>query len=792
MKINLTKLTGVGLFLALVSLSLAVEKSGKPTMVAPGIHETNAQIMRRATLKPWDGKIRENKRTEIEGPDRSNLPQNPLSPVSSRFPISLNEVGDLIRPLSKGQIIGPRFSQQFGINGPTVAEGQAVPPDTCGDVSPTQVVFGVNSFLRSTDKNGANQVLNLNIATFFNSVRNGSGLSDPRVIFDRLTQRWFIAAINLASDNRILLAVSDNATISLNSASGWTFYQFQQSVGGGGAAFADYPTLGVDANAVYIGTNQFNTALNTFLGCNMYVVRKSTVLTPGAPVVTRMVVLSSTVPGPFTPQPCSNDDPSSTVGFAVGVSSGVKGRLTATRINDPAGSPTFTSFNITVPATLNPFNSPTPNGTLDALDDRLFQARTFLNKTTGIRNVWAAHNVGVNANGASASATRTGSRFYEIANAYSGTPLLVQSATVFESSATPLFYSIPAIAMNLQGHAFMGGSLANSTTNPGISGAFRLNTDPVGTITAPTVLQAGLANYTTESGNGRRWGDYSTSVVDPSDGMSVWTFQMFSNAAGQWQVRAVKMRSLAPSISGISPSNAVQGTTLNVTVTGTGLFDTDATYPGRLTAAFGANITVNSVTWVSATQATVNITVGTSAATGSRSVSLTNPDGQAATANLIVDAPVITVSGTLNLEGYVGPVGNLQFSFQFFDANTNALLDTQNISGLGTGSAFAFNTPVAPGTYRLRIKGNNRFLGKSQLITLTSPSVSGLSYSLKNGDCDGNNSVSTGDFSILRAAFGSIPSSGNWNANADLNGDGSVSTADLNILRANFGLLGDN
>ena len=56
----------------------------------------------------------------------------------------------------------------------------------------------------------------------------GTGYAtDPRVIYDRLTQRWFVSMINApAQPNRVMLAVSSGSTIS--GTSSFTFFYFQQ------------------------------------------------------------------------------------------------------------------------------------------------------------------------------------------------------------------------------------------------------------------------------------------------------------------------------------------------------------------------------------------------------------------------------------------------------------------------------------------------------------------------------------------------------------------------------------
>src|SRR6266513_2420977 len=81
---------------------------------------------------------------------------------------------------------------------------------------------------------------------------NGNGFTDPRIYYDSMSQRWFAVEITTtASDtnNRIMIARSDTSAprgswkgLTVNSPSG---------------QFSDFPTLAVDANGVYVGTNNF-------------------------------------------------------------------------------------------------------------------------------------------------------------------------------------------------------------------------------------------------------------------------------------------------------------------------------------------------------------------------------------------------------------------------------------------------------------------------------------------------------------------------------------------------------
>gem|GEM_PF-3352668 len=83
--------------------------------------------------------------------------------------------------------------------------------------------------------------------------------------------------------------------------------------------------------------------------------------------------------------------------------------------------------------------------------------------------------------------------------------------------------------------------------------------------------------------------------------------------------------------SSLNPASGAQGTSLDVTVTGTG-------FQSGIAANFGGSDITSSVTTQSPTQLTVHINIAGSATTGSRTVTFTNPDGGQATASFTVNA----------------------------------------------------------------------------------------------------------------------------------------------------------
>src|SRR5207249_9704827 len=221
------------------------------------------------------------------------------------------------------------------------------PPDCDGAVGPTQYIVAVNGRIVSFNKTTGAQdgVLNLSTDNFFNSVRAASGTSDPQVRYDRLSGRWFIGIINVSTPNRYLLGVSDAASNgTIGGGTVWTFFFFvpatiPPSMPNGNSCLSDYPSLGIDANAVYMGVDEF---CPSFTQTDGFVIRKSSVLASGPIVVTAFRELMSAgtgFVGPWAPRGVDNVDPSATEGYFIGVDGNSYGTLQLRRVPDPGGTP---------------------------------------------------------------------------------------------------------------------------------------------------------------------------------------------------------------------------------------------------------------------------------------------------------------------------------------------------------------------------------------------------------------------------------------------------------------------
>jgi PKD repeat protein len=517
-----------------------------------------------------------------------------------------------------------------------------LPPDTMGGVSETQILVHVNGRIKVFDKDGNLGDLNATDEAFWSSVRNGAAVSDPQVEYDRLTDRWFVSAINVPASgaNRIMIAVSDGPAI--DSGTTWSFYEFEHDLVGATpnddtGEFADYPQMGVDANAVYIGVNVFDSS-DSFEDTTAYVVRKSSLLSGGPIVVTafRDLITGVNSNGPWAPQGVSNLDPTATTGYFVGVNFSSYGALTLRRISDPGGTPAISpNLLLYVAPTSAPLNVPHLGGSapLDPVDDRLLGA-TLVTNPAGQPRLWTAQAIAVNTSGVATNPrTRNAVRWYEIAS-LGGTPTAAQTGTVFDSaSANPRHYWVPTIAASGQGHAALGMSAAGSTSYAGAAVATRLAGDPAGTMSAPTVAEPGAAAYNVQGGT-QRWGDFSQTVVDPSDDMTFWTFQEYTSAQNRWGVRVIELRAPAPATPATaSPAVVPAGEpSVDVQISGTstsgsGFFDPGAGFDNRISAAVTGGVAVTGVDYVDPTHVVLHLDT-TSASAGAQTVTITNPDGQ--------------------------------------------------------------------------------------------------------------------------------------------------------------------
>lgn len=189
----------------------------------------------------------------------------------------------------------------FGFEGVTQYDGASfgrnfIPPDTMGAVGMKQYMETSNGAYAVFDKyTGARLSLSSDVAFWAAAGQTGAN-GDSRVMYNADAKRWIVASFG-ADTKDLQIAISDTD----NALGTWKSVKFQGYGGFGFGATADYPTLALDKNAVYIGTNNFAPASpggsNSFRGTTLNVIPLNSLFGAGAPSVANMKQFVTDYPG---------------------------------------------------------------------------------------------------------------------------------------------------------------------------------------------------------------------------------------------------------------------------------------------------------------------------------------------------------------------------------------------------------------------------------------------------------------------------------------------------------------
>ena len=641
-----------GLFTIAVGFSFAQGNiKGFTYHAGPGITKSEADIKAFENTHPVPPDFVPALRPELKAPNPKA--QHPDAKAVSKFGTMVTETPTITPLVSTTQKVWSNFLAIWGNYGTAIPgrESPYTPPDNCGDVGFTQVIATANTRLKVFNKPSVTStavttatgtstttlaaVANIELNAFFANAALGiSGISDPHVRFDRLSGRWFVVAIdvNHSINNYCCVAVSTGSTVT-GAASFKIFYFNVSQTGGSSRDFFDYPTLGVDKNYVYIGGNMFRNS-STFSGCNMWVIDKAKLIAGSLTVTGFPQTLTGT--NMYTPQGVHNDDAAPTNGYFIGASQTLYSKLVIRRVNYGT-SPTLSGdLNLTTSTVYSPKKVPTLGGiSIDGGDWRLYAAMIKRNKINNAVSLWVAQGTRLNKSGIGGSTgDRDGALWLQIGN-LTGTPAILQSATLYDAvnaTSSAVNYTYPTIATNGQGHSLMGFTSAGAARRCQAAVAGRYRTDAAATFAAPVDFTATGSAY---NAGADRWGDYTQTVVDPSDNMTMWTFTQYVPTSNAWGVRAGQFRAPAPatpSLAAIPPCGVSTATINGTSVSNSEFFDPGTGFSKRLrvTVKGHSAIAVSNVVFVSPTKITATFN-RTGTGTGADTLTVINPDGQTRT-----------------------------------------------------------------------------------------------------------------------------------------------------------------
>ena len=468
------------------------------------------------------------------------------------------------------QMEATRAPQNIGINFTPFRMGTSpnpfgTPPDSMLAVGPTQILAAANHGIVSFNKFTGlkDNIIETSLTGFANFFQFRLGrtalveVGDPRVRYDQFTDRWFFCCISLNFilveglpiflPNFLFIAFSDTGIITKTTK--WTAFAFAPTdlfPPGDFASHLDFPTLGIDANALYIGAGVLPIA-PAVLTSSIFIFPKDPLIN-GNPVGTAFRDFVT-----FPPQGVDNFDPAPTNGFFIATPTGQDPaiHLLLFIINNPGTSPILGGVvPILVDPNLPPVHAPhkgnvrPPSGTISTVDTRVQMAH--------IRNnqLFTAHNIGVDQTGSSVlTADRTALRWYQIDITNPLIPTVVQQGTFFDSSlVNPRFFYFPSIMTNVRGDLSLSCSTSAADQFVDVMTMGRLALDPPGSMQPPVFLTSSSFSFNftseTEGGPTQRWGDYSYTALDPSDQMTMWTAQEFTAGTDNWGIQIAQL--LAP------------------------------------------------------------------------------------------------------------------------------------------------------------------------------------------------------------------------------------------------------
>ncbi len=438
-----------------------------------------------------------------------------------------------------------------------IGGGPFPPADPNIDVSATQVVEMTNGGYAVFTKAGAliqRGTLGSIFAAAGDTPCSSEADGDPIVIHDRAADRWLLSFFSISSGTGsyqcIAVSQSPDAT------GPYHLYQYLLS----STRLHDYPKLVVWGDSYLLATFEFAVTGTgeSAVGPALFAFDRTKLLAGDGGVAVPVPVPDSLRDVVLLPAHADEAvaAPPGEPAYVLGAND-LRNRLEVLRVAVawPAGTVTVSGpQRVPVPAfdgeiCTNAFLHCVPQfGTtarLDSLSDRLLWRVQYRRRPDGAPTLVASHTVDANGQG------RAGVRWYQLEP--SGPSLRIVQSGTFAPNGTQRFMG--SAAMNATGDIALGYSVAGSQVRPGIRYTGRLASDPPGTMPqGEGVILTGGGVQTRrfdEPGFTRsaRWGDYSTTVIDPVDGCTFWHVNQFlrrSDAEPQTRIAAFRLAGCAP------------------------------------------------------------------------------------------------------------------------------------------------------------------------------------------------------------------------------------------------------
>ena len=446
----------------------------------------------------------------------------------------------------------------IGFNGlNSTQSGNTGPPDVHVATGPNYVMEMVNDLGAIYTKQGS-LYQTVNLYSLFNTI----GVTDPKILFDSNSNRWFAS---IFSDKTNTFA-SGNVTIAVSTTADpfvWNLYNLCPGNSGicPSSLFPDQPILGVSDDKVTVSANVFHHGGGLLIGGQYWVLNKSEMVS-GARTVDFFTHGPDSSFASLHPVQSLSSTTTSYI-ITVGENSTELNYCNACNnrvVISLTGVPPGPVSNQTVSLGIPPINAP-PNTVQKGNFTGYGTQQIYIdNQDTRVQTaiwaqgmLWFALNDGCTPPGDS---QRACIRFIEL---NTSTMSLAQN---FDFGANGKYYFYPALSLDKGGNLDVVYGFSSANDYPSLAITGRLVSDLPNTLAAPVTIRSGTtynAMFCAQPiyPNGPwycRYGDYFGAAPDPSSPSNVWVAGQYSNNPNKWATFIVEMQMQGFTLS-INPSS---------------------------------------------------------------------------------------------------------------------------------------------------------------------------------------------------------------------------------------------
>ncbi len=403
----------------------------------------------------------------------------------------------------------------------------AIPPDTQGAVGPNHVVTILNTQVMIQSRTGVPQTnFPVTLNAFWSPLGNFNDTFDPRIFYDTAANRWIASsAVNGdTSTSALLVAASQSGDPSGK----WNYYKINV---GAANQWGDFPVLGFNANWVVVSMNMFQIrGQGSYIATNLYVFSKADLYDSNG---TGNHVTFSDTEGEFTPvRDYDNSQPNTLYLLqeyaSEYTSDPTTGEIRVSKLSGALGAETFSGGNGGTALIHAPWSDAGADADfgpqlgastkIDTGDSRLGNCVMRTGK------IWCAHTIFL----PYGHPTRAAAQWFQI-DPSQNPPSILQLGRLDDPGST-FYYAYPSIAVNKNSDALIGYSRFSANDYPTAAFAYRTAGDPLSAMQPEVIVKAGETSYVSPGARtgSNRWGDYSSTVVDPVGDLAFWTLQEYA------------------------------------------------------------------------------------------------------------------------------------------------------------------------------------------------------------------------------------------------------------------------